>query len=204
MTSQRVASTAVAAILSMLALSATPPSIKGIPISIAISFHEDYSPTAVQEMEREVQSLLSDTNIHMSWIPRSAGAPVYFEGTIVIVDTIGTCKANNFDDLPRASALGWNDTTDGEFLPFVTLNCTRIAKFLKSEIPRRGEVPDKMFGRAAGRVLAHELFHFLTKSKHHANGSELFKAQVPPRILLDDGVRFTPDEVQRLLHCSKE
>jgi len=53
-------------------------------------------------------------------------------------------------------------------LPFAEVNCDRIRDFLREDLIRTHSTErESVYGRAVGRVLAHELFHVFVRSAAH-------------------------------------
>ena len=92
---------------------------------------------------------------------------------LATVDFKGGCAVNSAN-APSNSAgdlrsLASTAVVDGQVLPFSTVNCDALRKVLG---PALSSAPwsdrPAIFGRAAARVLAHELFHMLAQTKSHS------------------------------------
>jgi len=85
-----------------------------------------------------------------------------------------------------------------EIRPFIDLDCDRTAAMVWQN---RGTQPlplvTRAFGRALARVVAHELYHYVTQSAAHA-ASELFSQGMSSRDLTLPQVRFNPGEIEAL------
>jgi hypothetical protein len=83
-------------------------------------------------------------------------------------------------------------------LPVVTVNCERIAGYVWPSMngPERAN-GDLVFGRALARVLAHELYHYLTGTAKHTR-SALFRSSISSGALLARELSFTPGELADL------
>jgi hypothetical protein len=69
----------------------------------------------------------------------------------------------------QPGALGWTHESDGVILPFGAVDCDRIRTFLQADLLSfAADQRELIFGRAVGRVLAHELYHIFTRSRHHS------------------------------------
>ena len=69
----------------------------------------------------------------------------------------------------NVEALGETHTVDGEVLPFSDIQCDAARRFLERDmraLPAAEQ--DEVLGRALGRVVAHELYHILLKTRTHA------------------------------------
>jgi len=61
----------------------------------------------------------------------------------------------------RGNVLGWTVKQDGEILPEVFADCAQVRDLLGDS---------RFLGQALGRVLAHEIFHAVTKRESHTLG----------------------------------
>jgi len=95
-------------------------------------------------------------------------------------------------------ALGWTHVSDGAVLPFTDIDCDGIRRFLQAGLLTiRAEERQNSYGRAVGRVLAHELYHVFTRTQHHsAHG--IAKPAYTVDDLLSAQFRFTEADGQEL------
>lgn len=69
----------------------------------------------------------------------------------------------------QGSPLGFTYRSDGRITPFSEVECDRVRGTLgEAHIAGTAEERDVLYGRALGRVLAHELSHILSGSKAHS------------------------------------
>lgn len=94
--------------------------------------------------------------------------------------------------------LGWVRCVDGAMQPFVTLDCPLVAAHLREILVTPQQYSAKpLMGRALGRVLVHELLHYLTRSRAHS-GSQLFREDMEPQTLLEPWVALEAVDVEAL------
>jgi hypothetical protein len=123
------------------------------------------APVAI--MKRELTSLMSTAGYRVQWGDESH-SPL-----LVVVELNGTCA------LPlgypvrtsasSAGALATTAVTDGQVLPFASVNCAALARSLSA--PLAGDPTaqrDYYFGRAMARVVAHELYHIIMRTPDHS------------------------------------
>lgn len=171
------------------------------PQTVAILFHfeQPYPERTLKEAERELNTLIGDETAKLEWHDRSSfeGQPTF--STIVVLNFLGTC-----DPRSEVAFSGRMDSWlarmrvfDGVVLPFGDVNCDLIRALMNSSMSGHGaKQSDKAFGGALARVLAHELYHFLTQSTEHA-AQGLEKAAFS-RSDLVDGLRLDRQELGRL------
>jgi hypothetical protein len=59
---------------------------------------------------------------------------------------------------------------NGDVLPFSWLECGTLSRMLAPALNGAGSRRDYLYGRAMGRLIAHELFHILTHTRGHDAG----------------------------------
>ena len=94
--------------------------------------------------------------------------------------------------------MGWVESQDGVIRPSIDVDCDRISAMVWQN---RGTFPRPLvvraFGRALGRVLAHELYHYVTQSTAHS-ASGIFRHALTSRDLMLPEVRFEQAEIEAL------
>jgi hypothetical protein len=135
-----------------------------------------YLKTAVgqppaDEMKREVEALMESAGYSVSW--RSPGDFGQDEGeaAVIVSEFQGIC------DVPRlgtvlsppgpGAILASTAVSDGEVLPFISVDCATVTRLLAPALPNEAARRTFLYGRALGRVVAHELFHALTRTREH-------------------------------------
>jgi hypothetical protein len=77
--------------------------------------------------------------------------------------------ANDFGTLGETDALGSTQVAQGRVLPFSEVECDQIRKALAYMHPGSNQLErQNALGLALGRVVAHELYHVLTRTTSHA------------------------------------
>ena len=146
---------------------ATPP-----PKLETITLFAKSAPENIDVLRDEVARLMEPAGFTVDWKNMSERRIGEDFAHLVTVDFKGSCAVNSAAP-PVSSAtdlrsLASTAVVDGQVLPFSTVNCDALRKVLGPALSntRRDERP-AVFGRAAARVLAHELFHMLAQTKSH-------------------------------------
>lgn len=137
-------------------------------IAIVVQADEAFSPRAWAAMETESKRIARQAGLRVRFIERSnADAEVFSD--LVVFRMRGRCEMNAFPALPgERGPFAWAFTADGNVLPFGEVKCDRVRESVKSALlPADYSRADKLFGRALGRVVAHELYHMLANTKDH-------------------------------------
>jgi hypothetical protein len=126
----------------------------------------------VEEMKREAGALMETAGYHLSWrnLPNPGGAVDAF---VAVVELRGICQpprpGEPVDPLLQPAPLASTAIVNGEVLPFSWVECDTLSRVLAPALSRYDR-QNYLYGRAMGRLLAHELFHILTTSADHDAG----------------------------------
>src|SRR5262249_8500160 len=177
-----------------------PPQHTPPDIVVYTEFENPFSAVAVSEMKHEVETIMGPLGLEFTWRPLHGDRGYEVSAELMVVTLKGTCQMDRI--IPghgdAVGALGWTHMSDGVVLPFSELDCDKIRRFIAPELrlldARKREFA---FGRAMGRVLAHEFYHVFTNTAHHASGG-LAKACYNPRDLVAERFRFEEKDTNAL------
>jgi hypothetical protein len=172
----------------------TPPAI-----TVYTQFEHPYSATAIDVMQHELGEIMSPLGLDFTWrdLNQSHGNEVSVE--LVVVTFKGNCDlSGESNPYGETGALGWTHMSDGAILPFSDIDCDKIRRFIGSEV-RSLEARDRdiAYGRAIGRVLAHELYHVFTNTTKHASWG-VAKAFYTSKDLVSEKFRFQEKDTTAL------
>lgn len=141
------------------------------PITLYTQFDGIPSAVIFEAMQHEVESIMSPMDLRFRWrnLADSTGREASAE--LAVANFPGRCDVNGLvarDTNP--GPLGWTHISDGVILPFATIDCSAVRSFLQKELlDVRAENREEVFGRALGRVLAHELYHIFANTTRHGS-----------------------------------
>lgn len=180
------------------------PSTLG-PTAVFMDFEGKAAPRALDEMKREIASLLKPAQVQLVWRLLDAPRDSEFFSDLIVVKFRGKCHMDGVQSLfselgpyEDNQSLGSTQVSDGHVLPFSQLECDRIRRSIAPLA--MGSVPEQreaLLGRAMGRVLAHELFHILTKTVHHG-GEGVAKMSYSRNDLVADGFSFSSKDSEAI------
>jgi len=154
-----------------LAESVNPPH-RRLVVYLKTAASQPKPPT--DEMKREVDALMEGAGYSVSW--RSPGDFGQDEGdaAVIVSEFQGVCEVPRPGIIlapPGAGAiLASTAISDGEVLPFISVDCAIVARLLAPALPDDAAARRTfLYGRALARVMAHELFHALTGTREHAD-----------------------------------
>jgi hypothetical protein len=148
------------ALLILLPVCAAYPSVG---VTVVLQFEDRYSELSIGEMKMEAQALVRDSGVVLRWRRMDQLSASDAFPRMVVVTLRGVCDMG-LPVPPLSSepvALGYTYILGGEPGPFSDIECDRIRSTLGDQ---RG---DLAFGRALGRVLAHELHHVIERTRRH-------------------------------------
>jgi hypothetical protein len=140
-------------------------------------------PAAVLEsLEGEVASIMAPMGLNFEWRSLGAAKGNQVSVELAVINFKGRCDVGGlFPRHANPGPLGWTHISDGVILPFADVDCEAVRGFLQRQLleMRPGERA-RTFGRALGRVLAHELYHIFANTTRHGSdgvGREFYSVQ---------------------------
>jgi hypothetical protein len=172
----------------------TPPAI-----TVYTQYEHSYSTTAMDTMRQELAAIMSPLGLEFTWrdLNVSRGNEVSVE--LVVVTFKGDCEMNGDSrSAGETGALGWTHISDGTVLPFSDVDCDKIRRFIGAEM-KALDAGDReaVYGRAVGRVLAHELYHVFTNTTKHASWG-VAKAYYTSKDLVSEHFQFREKDTTAL------
>lgn len=182
-----------------IAQAASAPSI-----AIFVDFENQPSVASVAQMKMEVAAILQPSGLSLNWRSlneRSAGESF---ADLVVLKFKGSCQVRNpamdseLGPAVEGQSLASTVVSDGHVLPFTDVKCNEIRRFLAPELVRIQSVKrDAVYGKALGRVVAHELYHILAETESHGSDG-VARSFHTRRDLTGEEFRFTPKETATL------
>ena len=174
------------------------------PITLYTQF-EQVPPVGVLEALRvEVESIMAPIGLRFQWrdMDNTGGHEVSAE--LAVVTFKGRCDAAGVSTRSRfEGALGWTHVSDGQILPFTDISCDRVRQFTQSGLLAfRSDDRAAKYGRALGRVLAHELYHIFANTMRHGSIG-VAKESYSMQDLLSDDFLFQAKE-SRMLRTNRQ
>jgi len=165
--------------------------IAASPVGVYLDFDETPSNTAVEAMRKEATGILDRVGIRIAWrlVSENQGNEPFER--LVVVKLTGGCACGGL--LPRTReilVLGTTAVADGRVLPYSQVRCDAVRRLLPEiEYASDRRMGDAALGRVLGRVVAHELYHVVLGTVHHA-ASGLAKGFQTTVELMSDEISF--------------
>ena len=141
------------------------------PIALYTSFQQPPPFAVLEALHDEVESIMFPTGLKFEWRTLSGVQGNEVSVELAVLTFKGRCDVEGLLNRGKhVGALGWTHVSDGVILPFSDVDCDGIRKFLqRGLISIRPAERAAAYGRAIGRVLAHELYHIFADTKQHAS-----------------------------------
>lgn len=160
-------------------------------VAVFLQFDHQPSARALRLMQEETGSLLAPAGVIPSFFVWPLPSPLTRSfANVFVIRFKGACHTRPGRQLPPADLapfapptirLAVTRTRGSTVLPFAEVECDAIRSIAHS-VPVRDRA--KAMGQALGRVVAHELYHLLLQTQHHA-GAGLAKAVLSWKELLN-------------------
>jgi hypothetical protein len=179
-------------LLAMVSFAGSPKrSPQLAPITVFMRQETPVPVPVMESLQEEVASILAPVGFRFEWQDISAAQTARPAVELAVVTFRGVCDAATMSwrepgNVP-ARALGYTSVTDGEVLPFATVDCDRTRSFLSDGL-LHFPVPERpaAMGRALGRILAHELFHIFARTQRHGSAGVAKESYSVHDLLADD------------------
>ena len=161
------------------------------PVAVYLDFDKPPLPAVLEAMEKEAAHVLSPVGIDVSWrlVSQNQGNESF--ARLAVIRFTGTCAPEG--SLPATEdvlVLGNTAVVSGHVLPFSQVHCDAVRRVMPDiEFAPDRLVGDAALGRVLGRVMAHELYHAVLGTTHHA-ASGLAKAVQSTDDLKSDALSF--------------
>jgi hypothetical protein len=158
------------------------------------------------QMKRELGALMHQAGYRVEWRSVDANRTQDADASLLaVLDLAGVCGiAPGYADAERAaksySSLATTTITDGQVLPFSSLNCGALTNSVSAALAKEaGARRDFLYGRAMARVVAHELYHVLMRTTEHGR-SGVARSCFSGSDLLTERFEFEGTALARLRH----
>jgi hypothetical protein len=145
------------------------PDVPHQEVLILARFESPSSARTIREMQQELDVILASVGVKVDWVIGADQVEIPSALRPVTATFRGRCEANKAVPVRvQYGTLGRTLITDGEIRPYVELECDQIVALIQTAI--WGKDPERsasLLGRAMARVLAHELYHVLARTRLH-------------------------------------
>jgi hypothetical protein len=150
-------------------------------------------------MKRELAAIVADSGIRVDWRMLADVQPAETFESLVVVRFHGACLLRPDPALmDERGYYAFTHVSDSGVQPFSEVECGKVASSIRPALSKaQWRQPDSIFGRALGRVLAHELYHMLAKSDAHATNG-VTRSALTPAQLIAGKLKMTRADLEKL------
>ena len=173
------------------------------PITLYTSFQQEPPADVMEAIQDEVEAIMAPIGLRFEWRNLAGVRGQEASAELAVVTFQGRCNTAGMSAQAKLSgALGWTHMSDGEILPFTDVSCDRVREFVQRQlVVAHPEERAGLYGRALGRVLAHELYHIFANTTRHASWGVAKECYTVQDLLTDD-FQFQEKE-SRLLRANR-
>ena len=144
-------------------------------VTLVVAFDESKAqPDVVEALKSELAEIWRGESVKLNWRPLESIQPGDSFPDLVVVHFKGDCHVHPLQPFlidergPQGGALAYSPMVNGHVQPFSSVLCDRVERSVRSAIkPNQRKAANRLYGRALGRVLSHELYHILNQTKEH-------------------------------------
>jgi hypothetical protein len=144
-------------------------------LTIALASDFKVPPNVLAAMQEEVEGVYAPAGVRVAWHDANSKTPEVYE-RLASIRLRGKCVLGApFPATMRLiktdlEALGQTQVVDGMVLPIADVLCDSVRKLIDRDMRSSPAAErNELFGRALGRVMAHELYHILLRTRDHGH-----------------------------------
>lgn len=172
-----------------------PRGVQVASITLYTSFQHEPPRAVVEALKDELEQIMAPIGLRFDWRSLSGVRGNEVSVELAVVAFKGRCDVARL--LPRSvqpGALGWTHVSNGNILPFSDVDCDRVRSFVQGTLLTVSrDDREEAFGRALGRVMAHELYHIFANTLKHGSCG-VAKESYSVQDLLSDDFQFQGSE----------
>ncbi len=193
----------VIAFLTLAAFSLCPGAASAADATTLIfEFEQSHSDRVLSEVRAEIGNVMRNAGITFDLkLFSELGAAAEFSN-LMVVRVKGKCKLDSGPaPRPEKGPLAFAHTSDGKVLPFIEVSCDRVRSVIRPVMwGSQFKIADELLGRALARVIAHEIYHVMTGTKHSDTG--IARHSLTGSQLIGDDLMFEPEDIERMILSS--
>lgn len=172
--------------------------------TLLLDFEGEHSPVSEAALDSELHSILSLAQVPIRLQVRTSPLRGDVPGSLFIFKMKGNCTMQSAMPVGAMSdergPLAMTYMANGEMLPFASVDCNRVRSSLERTLGRSSSHQhERQYGTALARVMAHELYHMLSKSAAH-DASGVTKRALTSRELSEGQLLFSRQARSSLAH----
>lgn len=170
-----------------------------IDVGLYATFQDVPSAAVREAFQEELSAAVTPLGILVHWRSESDLSADAWWNRVATIQFQGGCDPSDLRARPpHPWKFGRTQVSEGKVIPYAEIHCDALRAYLGPTLVLMGQRQGTLiFGRALGRVLAHELYHILAKTRRHGSHG-IGKESFTPGELTADEFQFDEQEVRRL------
>lgn len=175
------------------------PAMSKVRVSLYTDFQHEPPAIVSHAIQDELDLIMTPIGLSFDWRSLAHVKEKEVSISLVVIHFKGTCDAVDLTLYPAYQFIaGRTFLAGGEIIPFSDIYCNAIRASLASALASLSpKTRDMVFGRAVGRVIAHELYHIYANTKRHG-GKGLSEPRFSAHELMAGEFRFQKKDSERL------
>ena len=155
----------------------------------------------IEEMMHEADALIAAAGYTVSWRALGVSGRDTVDGSLAVLELRGVCRplqpSAPVEFLTVGASLASTAIAGGKVLPYSQLECENLTRFVALSLAREAAGKrEYLYGRAMGRLFAHELFHVLIGTRDH-DGAGVAKRSLSAKDLLAEHFELEPTALDK-------
>lgn len=165
------------------------------PLEVYFKAESGQSPQLISIIKEELSAIMRPAGYEVRWGSPQSSSSGGGSSALAWIEFQGVCgETSRWDGPPVVSPdgpLGSAEVEGNRVLPFISVNCERLNGMLEKSLRRFPSTLRRYHsGRAAARIIAHELYHVLSDAQQHTP-SGITKDQFSAQDLLSSEFGFS-------------
>ena len=141
-------------------------------VSVYLRDFAGTSPSVLAAMKGEIETLLTSAGLRTAWwTPLMSPS----QGKLMVMDLQGVCEISaaksKLEPISGQTALASTSVVEGLVTPFARVDCDAVSRYVGPGLTNiNSSLRSFIYGRALGRVVAHELYHMVGQTLAHSHG----------------------------------
>ena len=138
----------------------------GTEAGVYLRSESSLSAPALVAMRAEIDALMAQAGYQLKWWTGPNPGRIEADD-LVVLDLYGDCTSVKISKISRE--IGATPVVDHHVLPFSSVNCGVVNRMIRPALLAvKSSKRDQLYGRALGRVVAHEMYHALARTVAHS------------------------------------
>ena len=169
------------------------------PLTVVLDTEQPLPAQTMAAMRHEMDRLVGGSRVRIEWKMRGDVKTGESHSDLVLVKFHGDCRMESgpvlFDE---RGPMAFTYSSDGDILPFSEVSCERVRGAARSAMTAGDAMRgDLLMGRALARVVAHEMYHMVSRDEKHSAQGVLRKGLSGAQLIAEQ-FRFTEEDLRRL------